>query len=395
MRAQINQLNAEHALIAAQLKTTRRDSQKADAALRSEIEAIRRACEKGAAGEQRARQKTLALQEAVKQAHAAASETEAAVKQTESELPALRDEEKEVERIHEETKRDLDRAEEEKEEALRADKKRLAELRADLATLDSRMEKLSTKRDKLRKDTLPSLEREIQRVGREVELVERDADGFEVIDRGPVLFGVDLPPQARGFVGAVGSQRNAPKPLFPALASVAPNQSAIGSRPSPPSSAFASSSATAPGQRVQAGADSTVKAPNSSLSSLAPPFDPTVGYVHRLNAPSSISSNLAGNSSTGDKNQKTPTSFQSPPENQIHIARLANMPPPGLLRRSTTNSHQTISAHNYTQSWDAGAGSGLSQNATNITRHPPSPARQASLPTQVPQFLGGKGRGGR
>ncbi|KAH9948703.1 hypothetical protein B0H21DRAFT_670559, partial [Amylocystis lapponica] len=69
--------------------SARRESQKADAALRSEIDALRRASDLHAAGEHRARQKVLALQEAAKQTHAAAAELERLIADIKSAQPGL------------------------------------------------------------------------------------------------------------------------------------------------------------------------------------------------------------------------------------------------------------------------------------------------------------------
>jgi len=57
--------------------------------LKGEIETLKRASEKHASGEHRSRQKVLALQEAVKQANAAAEELEEMAKSIEATFPAL------------------------------------------------------------------------------------------------------------------------------------------------------------------------------------------------------------------------------------------------------------------------------------------------------------------
>ncbi|KDQ08213.1 hypothetical protein BOTBODRAFT_76982, partial [Botryobasidium botryosum FD-172 SS1] len=67
----------------------RRDAQKTESALRAEIDTLRRASEKNAAGEQRARQKMLALQEALKRCVAATADAEAQVRVVEGALPPL------------------------------------------------------------------------------------------------------------------------------------------------------------------------------------------------------------------------------------------------------------------------------------------------------------------
>ena len=79
-------LNNEHAQLTAALKAARKEAQKADAGLRAEIDALKRAADRGAAGEQRAKQKVLALREARKQTEAAAEAIEEARKEVEAAL---------------------------------------------------------------------------------------------------------------------------------------------------------------------------------------------------------------------------------------------------------------------------------------------------------------------
>ncbi|CAL1708935.1 unnamed protein product [Somion occarium] len=93
----LNLLNAEHATLTASLKTARREAQKADAALRSEIDTLKRASEKYVQQETRARQKVLALQEAVRQTVAATDEIKAMIKDVEDMLPELERRRKKVE----------------------------------------------------------------------------------------------------------------------------------------------------------------------------------------------------------------------------------------------------------------------------------------------------------
>ncbi|EJF63863.1 hypothetical protein DICSQDRAFT_23840, partial [Dichomitus squalens LYAD-421 SS1] len=89
--------------------SARRESQKADAALRAEIDTLRRASDRQAAGEGRARKKVLALQEAVKQTLAAAQDIEALVSEIEGALPGLEERKREVEREWEQVSGEADR----------------------------------------------------------------------------------------------------------------------------------------------------------------------------------------------------------------------------------------------------------------------------------------------
>ena len=85
----LNMLTQEHATLTGTLKSARRDAQKADAALRAEIDLLRRASERQAPAEMRARQKALALQEAARQALATAEQVQERVKELEEALPEL------------------------------------------------------------------------------------------------------------------------------------------------------------------------------------------------------------------------------------------------------------------------------------------------------------------
>lgn len=246
-------LNLERENLTNSLKTARRDAQKADAALRVELEALKRASEKHAALETRGRQKILALQEATKQAHAAAKDAEKLVAEYQAGFPAVRKTESEAQRSHAHASNDAQRARVEKEDALRVDRKRTADIHTDLAAISSRLEKLTIKRDKLSVEALPNFENQLASLIREVELVERDANAFEVIDNGPV--GFDLGTRAFGLgsngrnsvQGPIGQQR---VPFMMALKS-------------PPSSSSV-----------------------SNLSSRAPPFDP--GLMFRMGHPSNM-----------------------------------------------------------------------------------------------------------
>ncbi|KAF9652348.1 hypothetical protein BDM02DRAFT_3075890, partial [Thelephora ganbajun] len=90
---QLNQtlslLQSERDSLAISLKTTRRDAQRADAAIRADIETLKRASDKFASVEHRARQKVLALQEVVKQTLGAAADIGTTVTDIEASLPTL------------------------------------------------------------------------------------------------------------------------------------------------------------------------------------------------------------------------------------------------------------------------------------------------------------------
>ncbi|KAG9073719.1 hypothetical protein FRC06_011188, partial [Ceratobasidium sp. 370] len=166
----------EHDQLAAQLKMARRDAQRADAALRSEIEALKKAVEKNAAGEQRAKQKILALQEAVKQALAAAVETDNTVKEMERALPELEARRAQAEAEHAQASEEAARSAAETKAALDADRKKTAEVEGELASLTARLEKLTAKRDKLAGETVPELEKELAGLHLAIEEAQREKE---------------------------------------------------------------------------------------------------------------------------------------------------------------------------------------------------------------------------
>ena len=199
LRQQLHGLNTERDSLNAQLKSARKDSQKADAIIRGEIDTLKRAAERSATTEQRGLQKIKALQESVKQTLAASREAEALVAEFEASIPALREREQEAEELYAQAVKDEGKCKLEADELVRADKKRVGELQNELTSLTNRLDRLTTKRDKLSNETLPDLEEKLSKLIREVELVERDAGAFEVIDNGPVAF--DLLTGARYAVG--------------------------------------------------------------------------------------------------------------------------------------------------------------------------------------------------
>ncbi|CAE7067814.1 unnamed protein product [Rhizoctonia solani] len=169
-------LSQEHDQLTAQLKTARREAQRADAALRSEVEALKRAVEKNAAGEQRAKQKILALQEAVKQALAAAVEADNEVKELERALPGLETQRDEAEKEHARASEAAERSAAETKTALDLDRKRTAEVEAELSVLTAKVEKMTAKRDKYATENIPELERELSSIRSEIEEIEKEKE---------------------------------------------------------------------------------------------------------------------------------------------------------------------------------------------------------------------------
>lgn len=175
LRHALSLAEAERESLVSSLKTARRDAQKADAALRSEIDILKRASEKNAAGEHRAKQKILALQEAVKRAQAATRETEEMVKELEEQLPELLKQKSAKEEEYAKVKAEAELVRRERDCASEKEKKRLEAMRVELSGLNNKLERLNGKREKLEVGTIPDLEEQLKEVEREIE-VERLSD---------------------------------------------------------------------------------------------------------------------------------------------------------------------------------------------------------------------------
>lgn len=177
----LNLLNTEHSNLTSTLKSARKESQKADAALRSEIDTLKRASDRYVANESRQRQKVLALQETVKQTLAAARDIEALVQDIEAALPALQERRAEVEKEWEKVKVDAAKVKARRLEAEQREKARQEAMQAELAGLVNRLEKLNTKREKLEGEggVLAELEERLRKLEEERERVEKDPYGYE------------------------------------------------------------------------------------------------------------------------------------------------------------------------------------------------------------------------
>ncbi|ORY30239.1 hypothetical protein BCR39DRAFT_530126 [Naematelia encephala] len=149
---------AEKDILQAQIKEARRSSQRAEAALRLEIESVKKAIEKAGGMDMRAKQKALALQEQVKQGWAGAESAEAettAVDEGLAELEArLEGVLQEVEIVRNEWKDVKDKEEEvrEREKKMRGEEdKKLVEVVAKMDKLRVRKEKKEAERAELEK----------------------------------------------------------------------------------------------------------------------------------------------------------------------------------------------------------------------------------------------------
>lgn len=365
---QLNQtlslLQSERDSLATSLKTSRRDAQRADAAIRADIETLKRASDKFASVEHRARQKVLALQETVKQTLAAAADINAAVSEVESSLPALREQQVDAEKESKGARQQAARAREEREALERAEKKRIEGLQNELAGLGSKLEKLDSKREKLENSLIPELEEELRRIEEEIAAATSPslptADCLDSYNRDPAPVPVNDQSGSSSALPSLGfpddlhstSQDSIPNPIenlrrrkylsHPPLTSkhqqpqtqkqiqiLRPPRQSHPVRPTPPSRKSTTSSTS-----------------TSTLSSLAAPFEPSPKRQAQLQ--STLGASLNSNNITSPlKAELNPTSITfSPriglatsPTSTTSISTPMSHKPTGAGSNNSTSSH--------------------------------------------------------
>jgi len=166
--------NAERETLLASLKAARKDSQKADAALRSEIETLKRSSERHAIAEARGRQKVLALQESVKRAQNATKEIEEKVKELQEEVPILNKQKEEKEKEYEILEKEAEKVRKEREVLEEKETKREEAVKAELVGLTVKLEKLGAKKVKLETGIVPELEQKLKEIEKEIEVEEQN-----------------------------------------------------------------------------------------------------------------------------------------------------------------------------------------------------------------------------
>ncbi|KAJ3480477.1 hypothetical protein NLJ89_g12276 [Agrocybe chaxingu] len=198
-------VNQERETLLASLKSSRRDAQKADAALRSEIDTLKRTSEKNSAAELRGKQKVLALQEAVKRAQNATKETEEMALQVESEVPGLTKRKEEKEAEHMRMKAQADKVRKKRCSLEEKERKKMDAMRAELTGLTNKLERLGGKREKLEKTVIPDLEEKLRSVAQEIEQEEEALANLEMEEQ-PVLVLLGDPAPSKGRMATLLSQ---------------------------------------------------------------------------------------------------------------------------------------------------------------------------------------------
>ncbi|KAJ7432897.1 hypothetical protein B0H11DRAFT_1889592 [Mycena galericulata] len=201
-------ITVERETVSVSFKAARRDAQKADAALRSEIEILKRASEKHNAAEHRARQKVLALQEAAKRAQISTREMEEMVLEVEAELPALKIQRAEKEDAYLKIKDDADRVRNDREREEEKERRKLDLLKGELTGLSNKMERLNGKKEKLETGVIPDLEEQLRAIELEIERVEADPLGYTYSEDYPE--GADEQEQPGGFTPVQWARQQTP-----------------------------------------------------------------------------------------------------------------------------------------------------------------------------------------
>jgi predicted nucleic acid-binding Zn-ribbon protein len=196
LQSQLSSLQAQIANLAATLKSTRRDSQKADAALKSEIEVLNRASEKASAAEAKARQRIRALEDAARRANEGKEEVDHVRSELESEVPGLRKQVREREEECEALRKEAGKVHREREAKEEVRRRRIEGVKADIGSTEHRLERLSGRQEKLEGTVLPDLEKTLREIEKEIEEVESSlsVDGLGGQYPAPISRPTQIPP---------------------------------------------------------------------------------------------------------------------------------------------------------------------------------------------------------
>ena len=165
---------AQRDAVTAQLRNARKESQKADNAMRTEIETLKRAAEKNAGIEGRNKRKVQSAQRVVAQLTQAASDAEEQIRiLSEDLLPALDERIRDMTEEYAKVKEEADRSAVETEDALRSDAKRASQLSAEMKELDGNLDKTMRNNTELADSMIPDLEKQLAALLKEIDDVEK------------------------------------------------------------------------------------------------------------------------------------------------------------------------------------------------------------------------------
>ena len=329
-------LSSERDSLQSQIKSVRRDGQKADAALRSEIEALKRTFEKNLVAENRAKQKILALQEAVKRTHAGTRATEQELDELECSLPALVEEKERKELEYERVKQEADRVRKQRQMVDERDKKRVDKLRSEHSSLTHKLEKMTGKREKMEGSMLPDLEEQLKQLRKELEIMERKEDELTTVSGiGQQNYSAHSSPTptTRRRANTAGSSLSGPGPISrPSRDSssnttnAAPSPTSMGMQQLPSThfrTELSTSTGTNPGVYTYP--------PGLTSAQLGHSFDGTSSHPHGYPRPQSQSHplNLSLSSTLTQQQQQHVKSYSHPPI-ALNPYTIPSLPPHSL-----------------------------------------------------------------
>lgn len=172
IRHMIAAAHAEKEHVHSQIKEARRASQRAEAALRLEIETVKKATEKAGSLDLRAKQKALALQEQVKQAWAGSEHAEQETITVEAGLGELEGRLESIKAEGQGVKDEWRGAKDKEEEIREKEKKARSEEEKKLAEVVGKIDKLRVKKEKKEAEKL-ELERKLQELLHNAEDIAR------------------------------------------------------------------------------------------------------------------------------------------------------------------------------------------------------------------------------
>ncbi|KAF9239284.1 hypothetical protein BU15DRAFT_88073 [Melanogaster broomeanus] len=172
---QLKALHSEQAALQAALKSSRRDANKTSTALRADIDMLKRASEKAAIAEGKARQRVRTIEDAVRRAKEGRVEIEQMTVADEQGLPGLKARQSEAEAVLRKVKAEADEIRAEREKREEEGRKRKENMKGTCATLNQRLERLGVKKDRLENSVIPDLENQLAEIEQDIEAAERTA----------------------------------------------------------------------------------------------------------------------------------------------------------------------------------------------------------------------------
>ncbi|KAG1840825.1 hypothetical protein DFJ58DRAFT_857776 [Suillus subalutaceus] len=254
------------------LKSTRRDSQKADAVLKNEIEALNRASEKRRANEGR-------------------EDVEKGRSELEGSSPSLRKQEREKEEECEVLKKEASKVRREREGKEEVRRRRMEGVKNEIGSVEHRLERLYARQEKLEGTVLIDLEKTLREVEKEIQEAEAEAEAAgaynATIGRSMQMQPPVSPPQYRRHQPRTSAYRigdGAPPGLGLAnpYANCHASSSGFSHSTSPslshPNVSILSHSTSSTGSHGGSMLPTSSTSGTSTLSSKAPPFEPARGF---------------------------------------------------------------------------------------------------------------------